>query len=318
MSHPVVKLLGRQVASAIITMFLLSLIIFAITALLPGDPAKLVLGQFATPDQVAALRAKLGLDQPAIWRYLHWAGGFLTGDMGNSIANGMPVATLMAQRLPASLLLAGLTTLVSVPLALGIGLVAAMCRGRLTDSILSAITIMMVAVPDFLVAILLILLFSVHLGWLPALSYIYSIHGVGDFLQIYAMPVATLCTVLIAQMARMTRIALINELDCAYIEMARLKGAGPARCVLKHALPNAAGPIVNAIALNLSYLMGGVVIVETIFNYPGVAKLMVDAVANKDLPLVQACALLFCAFYLLLILLAEFVATLANPRLRAK
>lgn len=318
MNSPMFKLIGRQVASAAITIFLLSLIIFAITALLPGDTAKLVLGQFATPEQVAALRSQLGLDQPAILRYLHWAGGFFTGDMGVSVANGMPVSTLMAQRLPASLVLAGVTTLISVPLALGIGIVSAMCRGRLIDSSLSAITIMMVAVPDFLVAILLILLFSVYLGWLPALSYFYSIHGVGDFLRSFAMPVATLCTVLVAQMARMTRIALINELDRPYIEMARLKGAGPVRCVLVHAFPNATGPIVNAIALNLSYLMGGIVIVETIFNYPGVANLMVDAVANQDLPLVQACALLFCAFYLLLILFAEIIATLANPRLRAQ
>ncbi|RJS91890.1 ABC transporter permease [Salinisphaera sp. Q1T1-3] len=318
MHSPVLRLIGRQLGSALITLILVSLVIFAITSLLPGDTAKLVLGQFATPDQVAALRAKLGLDQPAPLRYLHWLGGLMTGHLGVSASNDMPVSTLIAQRLPASLLLAGITTLVSVPLALGIGMISAMYRGRLADSALNVVTLAMVAIPDFLVAILLILLFAVHLGWLPALSYISSIHGVGDFLRVYAMPVATLCTVLVAQMARMTRIALINELDSAYIEMARLKGIGPVRCVLVHALPNAIGPIANAIALSLSYLMGGIVIVETIFNYPGLASLMVDAVSNQDLPLVQACAMLFCAFYLLLILLAELAALLANPKLRTR
>lgn len=318
MRSPVLRLIVRQLVSALVTLLLVSLIIFAITSLLPGDTAKLILGQFATPDQVAALRTKLGLDQPAPLRYLHWLGGLLTGHLGTSAANDMPVATLIAQRLPASLLLAAVTTAVSVPIALASGILSAMYRGRFADTALNVVTLAMVAVPDFLVAILLILLFAVELGWLPALSYTSTIHGVADFFEVYAMPVATLCAVLVAQMARMTRIALINELDSPYMEMARLKGVGPVRCVLVHALPNAVGPIANAVALSLSYLIGGIVIVETIFNYPGVASLMVDAVSNQDLPLVQACAMLFCAFYLLLILLAELAAILSNPKLRSK
>ncbi|MES1955026.1 ABC transporter permease [Salinisphaera hydrothermalis] len=318
MHNPVARLIVRQLLWAVVTLWLVSVIIFGITSLLPGDTAKLILGQFATPDQVAALQHELGLNQPALLRYVHWLWGLLTGHLGVSATNNMPVATLIAQRLPASLLLAAVTTAVSVPLALLIGTISAVFRGRLADSALNVITLAMVAVPDFLVAILLILFFSVELGWLPSLSYISNIHGIGDFLRVFAMPVMTLCAVLVAQMARMTRIAVINELDSPYMEMARLKGVGPVRCVLVHALPNAVGPIANAVALSLSYLIGGIVIVETIFNYPGVASLMVDAVSNQDLPLVQACAMLFCSFYLLLILFAELASILANPKLRSR
>lgn len=318
MYNLIIRIVGQRLGSALVTLLLLSAIIFIITSLLPGDTAKAILGQFSTPEQVAALRAQLGLDQPAPLRYLHWLGGLLTGHLGVSANNNVPVSTLMAQHLPASLFLAAVTTVISVPLSLIIGIVSAMARGRITDRILNVFTIGMVAIPDFLVALVLILIFAVHLGWLPALSFIGDAHGVLDLVKIYIMPVATLCTVIVAQMARMTRIALIDELNSPYIEMALAKGVSPLRCVLSHALPNAAGPIANAMALSLSYLIGGIVIVEVIFEYPGVAKLMVDAVANRDIPLVQACAMLFCSFYLLLILLAEVVSVIANPRLRSK
>jgi peptide/nickel transport system permease protein len=297
---------------------IVSMVVFAITAVLPGDAAQQALGQFSTPEQVAALRVKMGLDQPGVMRYLHWLLGLLSGDLGNSVSSDMPVSELMAGRVPNTMMLAAVTALVSVPVALTLGIGSAMGRGGRIDSILSFITLALVAVPEFLVATLAVLVFAVNLGWLSALSYAADIHSPWQFLRTYALPVMTLCFVIVAQMARMTRAAVIDQLDSPYVEMARLKGVSPVRIVLRHALPNAIGPIANAVALSLSYLLGGVVIVETIFNYPGIASLMVDAVTNRDIALVQACTMLFCTAYLGLVLLADLCAILSNPRLRTQ
>ncbi|MBD9564294.1 ABC transporter permease [Pseudomonas sp. NPDC086112] len=309
-------LIGRRLGAAVVTLLIVSMVVFAITAVLPGDAAQQALGQFATPEQVAALRLKLGLDQPGVVRYLHWLMSLLSGDMGQSVSNAMPVSELMAGRVPNTLMLAAVTALVSVPVALILGIGSAMGRGGRIDSFLSFVTLALVAVPEFLVATLAVLIFAVNLGWLSALSYASDITSPLQFLRTYALPVMTLCCVIVAQMARMTRAAVIDQLDSAYVEMARLKGVSPMRIVLRHALPNAIGPIANAIALSLSYLLGGVVIVETIFNYPGIASLMVDAVTNRDMALVQACTMLFCTAYLGLVLIADLCAILSNPRLR--
>ncbi len=258
----------------------------------------------------------MGLDQPGVLRYLHWLMSLLSGDMGVSISNATPVSELMAGRVPNTLMLAAATALVSVPVALILGIGSAMGRGGRIDGFLSFFTLTMVAVPEFLVATLAVLIFAVNLGWLSALSYSSEITSPLQFMRTYALPVMTLCCVIVAQMARMTRAAVIDQLDSPYVEMARLKGVSPVRVVLRHALPNAIGPIANAIALSLSYLLGGVVIVETIFNYPGIASLMVDAVTNRDMALVQACTMLFCTAYLVLVLVADLCAILSNPRLR--
>lgn len=311
-------LIGRRFGAAIVTLLIVSMVVFAITAVLPGDAAQQALGQFSTPEQVAALRVKMGLDQPGVVRYLHWLVSLLSGDLGTSVSSDMPVSELMAGRVPNTMMLAAVTALVSVPVALTLGIGSAMGRGGRIDSVLSFITLALVAVPEFLVATLAVLVFAVNLGWLSALSYASDIHSPWQFMRTYALPVMTLCFVIVAQMARMTRAAVIDQLDSPYVEMARLKGVSPMRIVLRHALPNAIGPIANAIALSLSYLLGGVVIVETIFNYPGIASLMVDAVTNRDMALVQACTMLFCTAYLGLVLLADLCAILSNPRLRTQ
>ena len=309
-------LIARRMGAAVVTLLIVSMVVFAITAVLPGDAAQQALGQFATPEQVAALRLKLGLDQPGVVRYLHWLLSLLAGDMGTSVSNAMPVSELMAGRVPNTLMLAAVTAVVSVPLALPLGIGSAMGRGGRLDSLLSFIPLALVAVPEFLVATLAVLVFAVNLGWLSALSYASETHSPLQFLRTYALPVMTLCFVIVAQMARMTRAAVIDQLDSPYVEMARLKGVSPVRIVLRHALPNAIGPIANAVALSLSYLLGGVIIVETIFNYPGIAKLMVDAVSQRDMPLVQTCAMIFCCAYLILVTTADICGILANPRLR--
>ena len=312
----VVTLILKRIGAAALTLLLVATVVFTITSLLPGDAAQETLGQSATPEAVAALRAQLGLDQPAPVRYLRWLGGMLTGDPGESMTAHMPVTEVIADRLPNSLVLAGLTAAVAIPIALTIGILAAVRRGSRLDRALSVATLAMVAVPEFVVATVLVLIFAVTLRWLPSITMVSEEASWSDFFRGYALPVLTLCFVVIAQMARMTRAAVIEQLGQPYVEMAVLKGVRPRRLVLVHVLPNAIGPIVNAVAFSLSYLIGGAIIVETIFNYPGLASLMVNAVTSRDMPLLQACAMLFCSAYLLLVLTADVIAILANPRLR--
>ncbi|MFV3131016.1 ABC transporter permease [Niveispirillum sp. KHB5.9] len=309
-------LVGKRLASGLLTLFLVSIVVFSIAQMLPGDAAQEMLGQSATAEAVTALREKFGLDRPAPERYLRWLGGMLTGDPGFSMVANLPVGDVIASRLPNSLLLAALTALVCVPVALTIGILSAMHRDSRLDRGLNIATLSMVAVPEFLIATLAVLLFAVQLRWLPSIALIPANAGFVDVLRALAMPILSLSVIVIAQMARMTRAAIIQQLNQAYVEMALLKGIKPARVVLTHVLPNAIGPIVNAMALSLSYLLGGAIIVETIFNYPGLASLMVNAVTSRDMPLLQACAMIFCAAYLLLVLVADTVAILANPRLR--
>jgi peptide/nickel transport system permease protein len=301
---------------ALITSIIVSFVVFFATAILPGDAASMQLGQAATPEAVEGLRKAMHLNDPAIIRFLRWIVGLLHGDLGISYANNLPVAQLIGSRLVNTLKLAGITALISVPLALTLGITAAMLRGTLYDRTLTIVTIGAVSVPEFMVATLAVLLFAVYLNWLPAISFTNQIKSFSDLVRAYAMPVVTLTVVVSAQMIRMSRAAVVETLDTPYIEMALLKGASRPRLVLRHALPNALGPIVNAVALSLSYLLGGVIIVETIFNYPGIAKLMVDAVATRDLPLIQTCAIIFCLGYLALITVADIIAILSNPRLR--
>ena len=316
MNTTIGKLLLSRLGIGALTLLIVSIVVFGITNLLPGDAAQESLGQAATPEAVAALRAQFGLDQPAPQRYAHWLIQLLKGDAGVSLVNGQAISALIGDRLPSSLVLAGATAAVSVPLALSLGILSAMFRGSRFDRGMNMLAVSLVSVPEFLIATLAVLLFAVKLRWLSALSHTADIETLGQFLRAYAMPVFTLCCVIVAQMARMTRAAVIDQLRSPYVEMARLKGARPVRIVLMHALPNAIGPIANAVALSLSYLLGGVLIVESIFNYPGIANLMIDAVTTRDIPLVQACAMIFCGAYLLLVMLADICAILSNPRLR--
>lgn len=316
MNAQVLNLILGRIGVSVVILLMVGFIVFGATQMLPGDVAQILLGQAATPDAVAGLREAMGLDQPAILRFFGWIGGMLTGDLGHSYANRMPVAELIGARLVNTLKLAAVTAAFSVPVALTLGITTAIWRGSLFDRAVSSFVVGIISVPEFMVATLAVLIFAVWLGWLPALSFGGDTSSIWGVLRAFAMPVITLSFVVSAQMIRMTRAAVIETLKSPYVEMALLKGASRARMVLRHALPNAIGPIVNAMALSLSYLLGGVIIVETIFNYPGIAKLMVDAVATRDLPLIQGCAMIFCLGYLLLITIADVVAILANPRLR--
>lgn len=316
MTNPALPLIASRLVISVITLLIVSVAVFFATTMLPGDTATILLGQAATPEAVAGLRKAMHLDEPAVLRFLYWAGGLLSGDLGTSYANDMPIADLIAGRFVSSMKLAGITALVSVPLALTLGITAAMLKGSLYDRAVTVLTIGIISVPEFMIATSAVLFFAVYLQWLPAISFANETVTWSDVFRVYAMPVITLTFGVASQMIRMTRAAVVETLNTPYAEMALLKGASRGRVVLRHALPNAVGPIVNAVALSLSNLVGGVIIVETIFNYPGIAKLMVDAVATRDLPLIQSCAMVFCVGYLILITAADVIAILANPRLR--
>ncbi|WP_244818294.1 ABC transporter permease [Caballeronia sp. Lep1P3] len=316
MNHVVMRMVARRFAIGALTLLLVSALVFFMASLLPGDAAQMALGQYATPETVAMLRKQLGLDEPLVLRFFTWLGGLLSGNFGLSYAANVPVRSIVMTRIPNTMMLAGAATAASVPIALVLGIVAAMARGSLLDRVIGVLTMSVVAVPEFLLATLAVLLFAVKLHWVSAVSVNADTSSFGAFLKSYSLPVLVLCCVVVAQMARMTRAALINQLDAPYAEMTVLKGLHPARTVLRHALPNAVGPIVNAMALSLSYLLGGVIIVEAIFSYPGLASTLVDAVSNRDLPIVQFCVLFFSTCYLLLLLVADVVTIVFNPRLR--
>lgn len=316
MNRYILTLILRRIGSGLLTLLIVSALVFLITSMLPGDAAQMILGQSATPETVAALRQQLGLDQPLIMRYFSWLAGMFQGDFGTSFASNLPVTQLVAQRIPATFQLAATTTLVSVPVALIIGITAAMKRGSLLDRALVVSTMAVVAVPEFLVATVAVIIFAVKLQWVPAMSLGSTHQDFLGFLRTFALPVMTLCCVVVAQMARMTRAAIVNQMDSPYLEMTLLKGVSPLRAMLRHALPNAVGPIANAISLSLSYLFGGVIIIESIFSYPGLASQMVDAVSNRDLPVVQLCVMFFAVCYLVLLLIADVLTIAFNPKWR--
>jgi len=306
----------RRLGLGIITLWVVSLLVFAGTEILPGDVAEAILGQSATPEAVQAIRDQLHLDRPAVVRYADWLTNLLRGDLGVSLAANMEISEMISGRFKNTLVLASLTAALAVPLALAMGLAAAMFPGGRVDRLVTISTLFLLSVPEFFIAATLVLVFAVHLQWLPAITYMTEYESVWQLMESLALPILTLTTSVVAHMARMTRAAIINVMTSPYIEMAILKGVPRGRIVLRHALFNAVGPVVNVIALNLAYLVSGVVIVETVFAYPGLAKLMVDAVSRRDMPLVQACAMIFCTAYILFILIADVLAILANPRLR--
>lgn len=321
--HPIVLTILKRLALGLLTLFVVSVIIFSSIELLPGDFGEAVLGQAATEETVAAFRRELGLDQPAYIRYIDWVGGVLQGDLGTSFsgraASGVDrsreVAELIAPRLKNTLFLASMTAVIAVPLALFLGITAALYRNSIYDRVVNSVTLITISFPEFFVAYLLILFLSSLSGLLPSLANVTESMSLGERILKSALPSLTLTLVIVAHMMRMTRAAIIALLASPYIEMARLKGASQGKIIMKHALPNAWAPIATVIAFNLAYLVVGVVVVEVVFVYPGVGQLMVDSVSARDIPVVQACALIFAATYILLNLTADVISIVTNPRL---
>ena len=314
--HPILKLVAQRVALGILLLFAASILIFTGTSILPGDVAQQILGQSATPEALENLRRELGLNEPPVSRYFSWLGGVLQGDLGTALTNGRDIAESLGSRLSNTLFLAFWAAVISVPLAIFLGLLAVRYKDRWPDKLISAVTLTTISIPEFMIGYILVYWVSIQLAWFPSVAILNDSMSLGQKLNAIAIPVMVLTLVVLAHMMRMTRAAILNVMQSAYIETAELKGMPMLKIIRKHAFPNAIAPIVNVVMINLAYLVVGVVVVEVVFAYPGMGQYLVDHVAKRDIPVVQACGLIFAAVYIGLNLVADIVSILANPRLR--
>jgi len=306
----------KRLGLGVLTLFVISLLIFGAVELLPGSVAEAVLGQGATPENVAALEKQMGLDKPAPIRYLDWLSGAVVGDFGVSLISGNSVSETIGPRFANTLFLATYAAVIAVPLSIILGVIVALLRNSIFDRVANVLTLTSISSPEFFLGYILILYLAVKTSMFPAIAKLSEDMTFLELLWRTFLPALTMVLVVMAHMMRMTRAAIINLLASPYIEMARLKGTPAWKVIVKHALPNAWAPIINVVALNLAYLITGVVLVEVVFVYPGIGQLLVDAVTKRDFPVVQACCLIFAATFILLNLAADVGAILTNPRLR--
>jgi peptide/nickel transport system permease protein len=310
------RLLIERILSSLLTLFLVSLLVFSALEILPGDVATRILGRDATPEALAILRERLNLDQPAIVRYGIWLLGLVQGDFGESLVSGRRVVDILGPRIANTLYLSLYAFILYVPLALLPAIVQAVRRDRLLDHGLSAVTLVLLSIPDFLLATILMIVFVIMLNWFPAISLVDATSTFGQYVNAMTLPAVTLAIVMAVYAVRMLRDNLIEVLDSDYIRLAEFKGVPAGRLVWRHALPNALVPTLNVTALNLAYLIGGVVVVERVFSYPGFGSLLVDALQLRDLPLIEATVMIAAAVYIVANLVADIGAILLNPRLR--
>jgi peptide/nickel transport system permease protein len=316
MSSPVLKLVAQRIALGLLLLLAVSVLIFAGTQILPGDVAQAILGQSATPQALENLREELGLNAPAYVRYFRWLGGVLTGDLGTALTSGQDIATSLKGRLWNTLFLAFWAAIVSVPLAILLGLLAVRFRNGVIDKIISGLALASTSLPEFFLGYLLIYFFAVQLQWFPSISTVYDGMPFLAKLNAIVLPATVLTLVVLAHMMRMTRAAILNVMQSAYIETAEMKGLSAFDVIRRHAFPNAIAPVINVVMLNLAFLVVGVVVVEVIFVYPGMGQYLVDHVAKRDVPVVQAVGLIFAAVYIALNIIADVAGILTNPRLR--
>jgi peptide/nickel transport system permease protein len=308
-------LLFQRIALGFLTLLCVSIIVFSAIQLLPGDLATETLGQNATPEAVAAFRRELGLDQPPVLRYFSWLVGVLTGDLGTSLISQREVFDLVSVRFGNTIQLAAFAALLAVPLALILGICAAATRGSLFDRIVNTVSLTVTATPEFFVAYILILGLAVHMGIFPAISNMNPGMGIGERLLQMVLPAMALSVVSIGHIMRLTRASIISLMASPYVEMARLKGVSEMRIILRHVLPNAWAPIINTVVINIAYLITGVVVVEVVFAFPGLGQLLVDAVSQRDIPVVQGCCLIFASTYIILYIVADVLTIISNPRI---
>ncbi len=311
------RYLVRRFILLIITLLLTSVVIFGLTQLLPGDVARLILGRDARPEALANLREELGLNEPVPTQYVNWLTGFITGDWGTSFTGGRaPIRPLVLDRLGNSLRLAGLTLLISIPLSILLGVLAGLNENKWVDSLISVLTLSVVGLPEFVTGLVLINVFALGLGWFPASSNVAPGTDFGDWLRYLILPAITATFVLMAYIVRMTRAGVIDELKKLYVRTAILKGLPERQVILKHVLRNALLPTITVIALSFGWLIGGLIVIENVFSYPGVGSLMTTAVERKDIPLMQAVVMVIIFFFALANLAADIVYALLNPRIR--
>jgi peptide/nickel transport system permease protein len=312
----VTRLIAQRLVMALFTLLLVSFIIFAVLEILPGDVATRILGRDATVESIAALRERLHLNDPALLRYLRWLGGVLRGDFGESLVSSRSVLEVLAPRVLNTAFLSAYAFLLYIPLAAVPALIQAVRRDRPVDHAMSVITLVLLSMPDFLLGTLLLLLFVLAIPILPAMSTVDQTSDFAEYFRATTLPALTLAIVMAVYAVRMLRDNLIEVLDADYIRMAELRGVPARRVVWRHALPNALVPSLNVTALNLAYLVGGVVVVEKVFGYPGFGSLLVDSLQLRDFPLIEATILIAAAVYIIANFLADVASILLNPRLR--
>ena len=310
------RLILSRLGLGLLTLFVVSVVIFILTQILPGDVASSVLGQNATPENLAAFRHELGLDQPALSRYVTWLLGVLHGDFGVALTNRRDIVSELWPRFKNTLFLASYAAILALPVAVGFGILAAIREGRLTDRVVNILALLAISMPEFFIGYVLILNFAVNHEIFPSLATVSSDTSFSERVWSLTLPAITLTLLVTAHMLRMTRNSVLAIMSTPYIEMAFLKGLTRARVVTRHALPNAAAPIISVIALNLAYLVVGVVVVENVFTYPGVGQYMIDAVTKRDVPVIEACGMVFATVFISLNTFADVMAIILNPRLR--
>lgn len=311
------QLILRRSATSVLILLAVSLLVFVATLLLPGDPAQAILGQQATPERLAALREQMNLNDPVWQRYLSWLGGLIVGDFGISAASGGPVTALLGERIGASLVLLVAAALISIPVGLLVGTYSALHRGRTGDHITTGASLVLAALPEFVIGIWLITVFSTTIfPILPSVTMAPPGEAVWNYPAQLVLPTLTLVLVVTPYIARMMRATMLEVLDSGYVEMARLKGVPERQVIMRHALPHALSPVAQVIAIQLAWMAGGVVVVEFLFRYPGIGQALVDAVANRDVQVVQTLSILIAAVYIVVNLLADMVGILTNPKLR--
>lgn len=310
------KQIFTRLLLVIATLFFVSIIVFSSVRFLPGDIAQQLLGEYATPENVDALRKQLGLDVPAYLSYVYWLRDLSHGDLGRSLAAGREISDLVGSRIGNTFFLAFVSAILSIPLGYLLGFVGAMWRGSVLDRATNISGLAVVALPEYFVAYVLVTVFAVKLGWLPALSLSSSSMEFGERIERIILPAVSLALVIVGYVMRVVKSAIFNVLGEDYIQMAQMKGISRFRVLFVHALPNALAPIIYVTAINLAYLVVGVVIVETVFVYPGLGQLLVDSVAKRDVPVVQIVCLIFATIYILVNAFADVLIVLTSPKLR--
>lgn len=312
------KVIGRRLIFSAFILLAVSLLVFGATLLLPGDAARAILGQQATPERIAALNEQLGLNQPAWQRYFSWLGGLFVGDFGTSTASGGSVAQLLGERVGNSFILMAAAAIISVPLGIGLGVYQALHRGGRRDQAMTGLSLVFAAMPEFVIGIGLIAIFATSVFQiLPAVTLAPPGQPVWGRPEQLILPTMTLILVVTPYIVRMMRATMIEVLDSGFVEMARLKGVPETRVIMRHAVPHALGPVAQVVAIQLAWLAGGVVVVEFLFRYPGLGQALIDAVTYRDVQVVQAISMLVAAVYVVVNLAADVVGILTNPKLRS-
>ena len=311
-----INLILKRIFSSFFTLLIVSAFIYGVLEILPGDVATRILGRAATPESLVILRAELGLDEPALNRYFSWLYNIFQGDFGNAMTSKRPIIDVLGPKIFNTMVLSGFAFLLYLPMAFITALVQAANKNRQIDNILSIVTLVILSLPDFIIGTIFLILFVVFIPILPVVSLVGEYTSFWEWVKALIMPAVTLALIMSVYAVRMLRDNLIEVLDSDYVLMARLKGLPKYKVLIKHALPNAITPTLNVTALNLGFLIGGVVIVEKVFTYPGFGSLLVDSIKFRDLPLVEATILIAAAFYVFANLLTDILSILFNPKLR--